>query len=214
MNKQYTNEELYKLSIESAKEEDRDYYKNELMKQNMKLLEGLAKEFSGKVSALSYEDAFSAALKGMVIAYEKFKPEKRIRFATFAYFVIQREICHQITGMNRQKRKCRNEIIYLDSEISFEDESTYHDILADDRDESYNLFYSRSSVNKILELITDEVNKKIIELHVLYEYTFEEIGKVLKMTRQGVYDRYKRTINKLKISYSEQIKKELSYIND
>jgi len=200
MSKNYTNEELYKLSIETESEEDRNYYKNELMKQNIPLVKRLTKEYCKKETRLDPDEAYSAALKGLFYAYRAYNPNKKIKFATYAYHIIRREICHQITALNHKKNLMSWDAVRLDSKITEEEDTYYHDVISKPYENQYESLLSELSKDNLLGLIPEEINRKIILLHSVYEYTFEEIGKILNISRQGVYDRYKRILNKLKIS--------------
>ena len=83
--------------IESTEEDFREYQKtkspekrNEIVEQNLPLAELLARKYTGR--GVEYEDLLQVASYALVLAVERFDPDKGVQFASFATPTIIGEI--------------------------------------------------------------------------------------------------------------------------
>lgn len=115
-------------------------------------------------------------------------------------------IANEILMAIRSGKKIQNEIS-LDEPIGTDSEGnriTFNDILSNDGDEildTVNLKMVRGSLNKLLDKVLDEREKKIVILRYGLadgrEYTQNEVAKMLKISRSYVSRIEKRALEKL-----------------
>lgn len=80
-------------------------------------------------SSLEFEDLLQEGLIGLLSAIDEYRPEKQVKFSSFAYLCIIRKIYNVIKQTNGNKHKALNEAISLHAFINCEQNRTMLDFL-------------------------------------------------------------------------------------
>lgn len=182
--KNLTNEEL--IILAKNNEQAKEYF----FKRNENFSYFVAHKFFKKTN-IELEDLVQIASIGMVKAFNSFKPEKNIKFATYAYMCMRNEILMVL-------RKKQPKLISISSKIEEDSKITFEDMLvAKDNTEgtvAFNLDF-----NKTLKNIKPR-NKKIFN-YFINGYSQSEIAKEMEISQAQV----SRILKKIKTSIKKAI---------
>lgn len=147
----------------------------------------------GDISLKDHDDFYSKANETLWMATENFDESKGIPFEQFLKGCLARKFKTEMTGLNREKRKCDRLSVSMDTPIGDDDNSTIVDLIASDFDMSREVFgeddISDIKVEKYLDRLS-KTQRRIVELLVNY-YKPMEIQKMLHITAREYSDNIK-----------------------
>lgn len=177
--------------------------KDDLFRNNIPLVRKLAYKWKLTGSDESIEDLMSMGCLGLTQAYNNFDSSKNIKFSTYA----GKSIWHEFARTARaNSMKCRSKYhsFSIDESLLEDSEtSSWHDVLAD---ESANYEYieveNEIYENKFKKYVRNSKQFNKNERKVVRDYFFKgkpisDIGRDMKMTRQGAHLIYKRCVGKI-----------------
>lgn len=187
LSKEEESELIYRLSIEDESGEDHTKVKSILIERNLRLVVYIARKFEN--TGIGVEDLISIGTIGLIKAINTFKPDKRIKLATYASRCIENEILMYL----RRTNKLRTEIS-IDEPLNIDwdgNELLLSDILGTD-------------ANIICKPIEDEVDKTLLKkaLSKLSAREREIVELRFGFRNQGEEKTQKEVADKLGISQS------------
>ncbi|OUS03259.1 hypothetical protein A9Q81_07690 [Gammaproteobacteria bacterium 42_54_T18] len=175
---------------------------------------------------VSLDDLSQNARVGLIEAVQRYNPHKNVKFETFASFRIRGELknglkhyCHDIE-IYREHYSIEkidsllpdNKGRHLNNEQSLDDWSdsianiTISILLGQGDSGSVDPVGTPYAMeegvlsNQLWGMVSkmDKINEEVILYHYLYEYSFEEISKVVGISKSAVFKRHRSAINKLR----------------
>ncbi|WP_425475024.1 RNA polymerase sporulation sigma factor SigE [Anaeromonas frigoriresistens] len=197
-------EERYLVS----KLEDDDSIKTILIERNLRLVVYIARKFEN--TGVGIEDLISIGTIGLIKAVNTFKPDKKIKLATYASKCIENEILMYLRRNNKTK-----------SEISFDEplnidwdgnELLLSDILGTDSDIIFKLLeeeIDKELLFEAMEKLTKR-ERKIMELRfglkaIGQEKTQKEVADILGISQSYISRLEKRIVRRLKKEISKMV---------
>jgi RNA polymerase sigma factor (sigma-70 family) len=145
---------------------------NELILQNINLANSIAKIKKKTLKFVSLDELQSAAYFGLVQAANKFDPNKKTAFSTYAYIRIVGAIKDYLRELSWGTRKCnckRQELV----EQSFQDVTSSVD----------DLIFKLSTTNKQICKLYYEESLGISEIAKIYKVNPSRISQILTQSR-------------------------------
>jgi RNA polymerase sporulation-specific sigma factor len=174
-----------------------------LFENNIALIRKLAHKWKSNGSHESIEDLMSIGYIGLTLAYNNFDSSKNTKFTTYAGRLVWQEFI-KVARANSMKCRSKYYSFSIDEPLPEEsDASSWHEVLADNNTTNeYIEVENEIYENKFKKYIrnSNQFNKN--ERKVVRDYFFKgkaisDIGRDLKMTRQGAHLIYKRCISKI-----------------
>ena len=116
-------------------------------------------------SFLEFEDLLQEGLIGLLSAIDEYRPEKQVKFSSFAYICIIRKIYNVIKQTNGNKHRALNDAVSLHAFVNHEQTRTVLDsVICDDA--------SADPLEAIEEKMTNQTLDAVLEDHLsVLEYT-------------------------------------------
>ena len=182
------------------------------MKVNEELL---AKENIGLVSFVlkkmklnnNFDDYYDVGLVGLTHAVKNFDPEKGYKFNTFAVDCIKKEVLKQIQKENALKRKEEKTKYSLDKE--YKKNFTLKEFVPLDFDLQETVLKNEQLEDLYLKMDNLKERERIV-LYLKYgffgdrQFTFAEIGKILKISSARAGQIHATSLKKLKKMFSKE----------
>lgn len=178
-----------------------------LIERNLRLVVYIARKFEN--TGICIEDLVSVGTIGLIKAVNTFKPDKKIKLATYASRCIENEILMYL----RRNSKIKAEISFYEPlNIDWDgNELLLSDILGTDNDEVYNLI--EDEVDKQLLLLAmkklNEREKEIVRLRFglngKKERTQKEVADMLGISQSYISRLEKRIIKTLKKEINKMV---------
>ncbi|EJO5348057.1 RNA polymerase sporulation sigma factor SigE [Clostridium botulinum] len=178
-----------------------------LIERNLRLVVYIARKFEN--TGICIEDLISVGTIGLIKAVNTFKPDKKIKLATYASRCIENEILMYL----RRNSKVKAEISFYEPlNIDWDgNELLLSDILGTDNDEVYNLI--EDEVDKQLLLLAmkklNEREKEIVRLRFglngKREKTQKEVADMLGISQSYISRLEKRIIKTLKKEINKMV---------
>ncbi|NFN87678.1 RNA polymerase sporulation sigma factor SigE [Clostridium sporogenes] len=178
-----------------------------LIERNLRLVVYIARKFEN--TGICIEDLVSVGTIGLIKAVNTFKPDKKIKLATYASRCIENEILMYL----RRNSKVKSEISFYEPlNIDWDgNELLLSDILGTDNDEVYNLI--EDEVDKQLLLLAmkklNEREKEIVRLRFglngKREKTQKEVADMLGISQSYISRLEKRIIKTLKKEINKMV---------
>ncbi|MDS1004214.1 RNA polymerase sporulation sigma factor SigE [Clostridium sporogenes] len=178
-----------------------------LIERNLRLVVYIARKFEN--TGICIEDLVSVGTIGLIKAVNTFKPDKKIKLATYASRCIENEILMYL----RRNSKVKAEISFYEPlNIDWDgNELLLSDILGTDNDEVYNLI--EDEVDKQLLLLAmkklNEREKEIVRLRFglngKREKTQKEVADMLGISQSYISRLEKRIIKTLKNEINKMV---------
>ncbi len=178
-----------------------------LIERNLRLVVYIARKFEN--TGICIEDLVSVGTIGLIKAVNTFKPDKKIKLATYASRCIENEILMYL----RRNSKVKAEISFYEPlNIDWDgNELLLSDILGTDNDEVYNLI--EDEVDKQLLLLAmkklNEREKEIVRLRFglngKREKTQKEVADMLGISQSYISRLEKRIIKTLKKEINKMV---------
>ncbi|EPY2271496.1 RNA polymerase sporulation sigma factor SigE [Clostridium sporogenes] len=178
-----------------------------LIERNLRLVVYIARKFEN--TGICIEDLVSVGTIGLIKAVNTFKPDKKIKLATYASRCIENEILMYL----RRNSKVKAEISFYEPlNIDWDgNELLLSDILGTDNDEVYNLI--EDEVDKQLLLLAmkklNEREKEIVRLRFglngKKEKTQKEVADMLGISQSYISRLEKRIIKTLKKEINKMV---------
>ncbi|MCR1935455.1 RNA polymerase sporulation sigma factor SigE [Clostridium tepidum] len=178
-----------------------------LIERNLRLVVYIARKFEN--TGICIEDLVSVGTIGLIKAVNTFKPDKKIKLATYASRCIENEILMYL----RRNSKVKAEISFYEPlNIDWDgNELLLSDILGTDNDEVYNLI--EDEVDKQLLLLAmkklNEREKEIVKLRFglngKREKTQKEVADMLGISQSYISRLEKRIIKTLKKEINKMV---------
>ncbi len=178
-----------------------------LIERNLRLVVYIARKFEN--TGVYVEDLISVGTIGLIKAVNTFKPDKKIKLATYASRCIENEILMYL----RRNNKIKAEISFYEPlNIDWDgNELLLSDILGTDNDIVYNLI--EDEVDKQLLLIAlknlNEREKEIVRLRFGLngnkEKTQKEVADILGISQSYISRLEKKIISRLKKEISKMV---------
>lgn len=157
---------------------DTSLSETELYERYSYLIKSTIRRYFRKINTSDYPDMCQAGAIGLLKAIRTFDPSKKCKIETWIIGGIRRYILNFCNRFYRYKNKTK--VSYVDMENFLNHETNYP-----------------SSIDFNWDGIT-ETNKRIIQ-HVFWDnMDYVEIGKLLKISKQAVFQRYTNTFKKLR----------------
>lgn len=113
-----TNEELFALYTNEQDPEQKEYLYNFFFERNLRMLHFIVHKH--QFTGIPDEELFSLAQFGMLDAFNRFQPEKGVKFSTFAFVVIKADIFNYY----ERKQKKLTSTVSIDAPLSATSESS------------------------------------------------------------------------------------------
>ncbi|NEZ45989.1 RNA polymerase sporulation sigma factor SigE [Clostridium niameyense] len=178
-----------------------------LIERNLRLVVYIARKFEN--TGICIEDLVSVGTIGLIKAVNTFKPDKKIKLATYASRCIENEILMYL----RRNSKVKSEISFYEPlNIDWDgNELLLSDILGTDNDVVYNLI--EDEVDKQLLLLAmkklSEREKEIVKLRFGLngkgEKTQKEVADMLGISQSYISRLEKRIIKRLKKEINKMV---------
>jgi len=152
-----------------------------LYQDYLPLIKSIASKYQKE--GVSFEDLIQEGFLGLLEAKERFDPSKKIKFSTYAFYLIKKKILDAIRKENIQSLNS----IKLKEEIL---EGTYYGENLESRD------FDVASLNKNLSVL----EQKIFRLHFQEGKTLSQIAKELSIRREKVRQIKQLLLRKIKIN--------------
>ena len=160
------------------------------------------------------EDIIQIGSIGLLYAHNSYDETKGVR-ASYYYTCIKHQILDSIKRTTYQKRKANINSISTQSTVVLPsgDTSTLEEILEDDIDIEAQVIDKLLSEQMLEEFksILKEKEYNIFYLKVMERYTFQQIAKIYKCSRQAIEQSYKRV--KAKLIQKSKLLKEVTIEN-
>ena len=190
--------------LEKSHQGDMDA-RNKLIEHNLRLVAHIVKKYYA--SSAEQDDLISIGTIGLIKAVSTFKPDKKIRLATYASRCIENEILMFF----RNIRKSSSDIPFSEPIDTDKDGNalTLIDTIADKQDiaEEIDLKIRLEQLEKIMPSTLDKREKEIITMRYglggTKELTQNEIAKKLKISRSYVSRIEKAALSKLRNKLEE-----------
>ena len=190
--------------LEKSHQGDMDA-RNILIEHNLRLVAHIVKKYYA--SSAEQDDLISIGTIGLIKAVSTFKPDKKIRLATYASLCIENEILMFF----RNIRKSSSDIPFSEPIDTDKDGNalTLIDTIADKQDiaEEIDLKIRLEQLEKIMPSTLDKREKEIITMRYglggTKELTQNEIAKKLKISRSYVSRIEKAALSKLRNKLEE-----------
>ena len=181
--------------------------RNTLVEHNLRLVAHIVKKYYA--SSAEQDDLISIGTIGLIKAVSTFKPDKKIRLATYASRCIENEILMFF----RNIRKSSSDIPFSEPIDTDKDGNalTLIDTIADKQDiaEEIDLKLRLEQLEKIMPSTLDKREKEIITMRYglggTKELTQNEIAKKLKISRSYVSRIEKAALSKLRNKLEEYV---------
>ncbi|NLK07620.1 MAG: sigma-70 family RNA polymerase sigma factor [Firmicutes bacterium] len=158
-------------------------------------------------SFLEFEDLLQEGLIGLLSAIDEYKPEKKVKFSSFAYLCIIRKIYNVIKHTNGNRHKALNEAVSLHAFLNPEQTRTVLDFITSD-----DIF--SDPLTAVEEKVTDQILNNVLESHlsvleytvirlILRGYSCSEIEAAIGVNRKAVDNARTRVKLKLRRILSE-----------
>lgn len=137
--------------------------REELVKKYVPMVKHIVR--SHYASFLEFEDLVQEGFIGLLSAIDEYRPEKKVKFSSFAYICIIRKIYNVIKQTNGNKHKALNEAISLHTFVNSDETRTVLDYIASQE--------ARIDPEEILEekLVIQKL-ERVLENHLsILEYT-------------------------------------------
>jgi RNA polymerase sporulation-specific sigma factor len=149
---------------------------------------------------LDYSDLVQEGMIGLKEAIRDFKPDKNVKFSTFANLCIERQISASILSANRQKHRILNESLSLEEQF-YNTNKTLKEIIVDKKETNpseylIGLETEQETYNKICNLLTP-FEKKVFLLKQ-NDYSYKEIANKLGRSYKSIDSAIQRIKTKLK----------------
>ena len=190
--------------LEKSRQGDMDA-RNKLIEHNLRLVAHIVKKYYA--SSAEQDDLISIGTIGLIKAVSTFKPDKKIRLATYAARCIENEILMFF----RNIRKSSSDIPFSEPIDTDKDGNalTLIDTIADNQDiaEEIDLKIRLEQLEKIMPSTLDKREKEIITMRYglggTKELTQNEIAKKLNISRSYVSRIEKAALSKLRNKLEE-----------
>ena len=186
--------------IENAHNGDKNA-RDQLILENMGLIWSIVKRFLNR--GYEQEDLFQVGSIGLIKAVDSFKPDKNIKFATYAAKCIDNEI---LMMLRSEKKKIREVSIYEPIGTDKEgNEISIIEIVGDDTEDVVEAHIRKQRVECLKKNMDKVLTKRekmiIIKRYGLFEsdeMTQSELAKTLGISRSYVSRIEKKALGKLK----------------
>lgn len=184
--------------------------KDKLVLNNLKLIHKCIKDMHCYYETDDdYQDLYDAGLEGLVRGSKEFDESKGYKESTFLYKCIKNNICRLFYLSESNSRKIHKEhLVSLDQAISVNDNGDdllLSDIIADETIDIEQEAEDKIKLEAIIKALDEMENQKdalVIKMNYGLDgynpMSLEEIAKELGVSRNAIWVRKKRTINKLK----------------
>jgi len=195
------NREEEESLIKRLGTEDDLYVKSVLIERNLRLVVYIARKFEN--TGIGVEDLISIGTIGLIKSINTFKPDKRIKLATYASRCIENEILMYLRRTNKLKTE-----ISIDEPLNVDwdgNELLLSDILGTDPDIIYRSIedeIDRDLLRKAMEKLSSR-EKEIVELRFGLntegkEKTQKEVADMLGISQSYISRLEKKIISRLK----------------
>ena len=174
--------------------------KNTLIEHNLRLVVYIAKKFEN--TNVGVEDLISIGTIGLIKAINTFKPDKKIKLATYASRCIENEIL-----MYLRKNSARKTEISIDEPLNVDwdgNELLLSDVLGSEPDEIYRDIEADDERSRLYRAVNSlgERERKIMTMRFGIgggrEYTQKEVADALGISQSYISRLEKRIIEKIK----------------
>lgn len=168
-----------------------------LIEDNIKLVYYSIKLVNGSVRNI---DLIEAGYIGICKAALNYNVEyNNTPFATYATYCIKNEVLNQYRHNNSLNKKMNDNTISLNSFVEIEDGKEIELIeCIQDKKDQYKDFETKIYMKQIFDLLDKDEYAKEIIIGYINGKSFKEIAKEKNITYQAVYDKFNKTIKKLR----------------
>lgn len=203
-----SDEEEYKLAV-LAKNGD-EQARNKLVCSNSRFVISIAKKFQGR--GLDLEDLISEGNLGLLVAVDKFEPEKGYKFISYAVWWIRQSIMKAINDKSRMVRIPVNKInqadLYaidvssLDSPVGDDEGSSVGDFIPSSENLEDDIMNKAltESINRILSQFSERERDVIVRRYGLNNQkplSLKEVGDIYGLTKERIRQIEKKMIDNL-----------------
>lgn len=200
-----SEDEEFQLAVK-AKNGDMEA-RNKLVEANSRFVVSVAKKYQG--NGLELEDLISEGNIGLLIAVDKFEPEKGYKFISYAVWWIRQSIMKAINDKSRAVRIPSNKIkdaeLYeidvcsLDTPVGEDEDSSFGDFIQSDLDIEQDVMEQAltESINGILSRFPEREREVIIRRYGLNNQkalSLKEVGDLYGLTKERIRQIEKKMI--------------------
>ena len=162
---------------------------NELYKKYEPVIDYYAKKYSRLTEGkgIDYNDLYQEGLIGLDSAIKGYRDKKDIKFSTFAFICIKRNMITAVRSVSRKKHSILNESYSIDYHGD-DDKNGFENIVYDVNSSIDDLLVNKESAdyfNKKIESELTDFEKKVYQLR-LNGFNYEEIAKTLGKTLKSI----------------------------
>ena len=159
-----------------------------LFERYTKFIYGIIRDYCKQNEGyIDFEDVFNDCFLAFLVCIERYDQDKG-NFYFYVRKAVERKIIDRFEEINKNKM-----IVSLDSFRYDEGKETYLDFIAEENA----FFEEKSDLKEELYDCLDDYDKTIVDLKI-EGYSYQEIAKILKSTKQSVYRRVSKIKNILK----------------
>lgn len=189
-----TSEEEIKLAKKAQKGDQEA--RNLLINSNLRLVVKMANKYAPHKNILP--DLIQEGNLGLFKAIEKFNPDRKVRFATYATTWIKAYILRYLEynknpvkpGHTEEQRQNPNKFVSTDAPIfSSEDSPTFGDNLKSDYsspEEEAQKNELAEATNEAINELSDKRDRDIVRGHLMGNLTLEQLGKKYGVSRERI----------------------------
>lgn len=174
---------------------------------------------------LRYEDLLQEGIIGLMRATQTYEPYRHVRFSTYSVYWIRAKIQRHIQKLNKddapnvpgalsqidedgKRQTPRSRKLSLDKKLDFNDDRTLLETLASGVDDPEQSALKQERIRLLREALAESIREigdprlpALIKMRLLAEEpaTLDQVGKVLKFSREGVRMLEARLLNRVKL---------------
>lgn len=174
---------------------------------------------------LRYEDLLQEGIIGLMRATQTYEPFRHVRFSTYSVYWIRAKIQRHIQRLNKddapnvpgaqaridedgKRQTPRSRKLSLDKKLDFNDDRTLLETLASNTDDPEQNALKQERVRLLREALSEAIQElkdprlpALVKMRLLTEEpaTLDQVGKVLKFSREGVRMLEARLLDRVRV---------------
>lgn len=198
MKKEYEDDyELLYMASESNEDAN-----DTIFKKYESAVDYYAKKYAPLVEGkgIDYNDLFQEGLIGLDKAIKHYKDQKDIKFSTFAFICIKRNIITAVRMASRKKHSILNESFSIDYHSNDDDSNGFLNVIPESNNSIEDLLVSKENLNYYNERLDKDLTKSEKEVYELRlnGFNYDEIANALGKSSKSVESTLFRIRIKLK----------------
>lgn len=170
-----------------------------ILNDHLNLIHSIVRNYS--CVGISYDELFAEGVIGLIIALDKFQPEKNFKFSTYAFYWIRSKVSNFIRKfkVNSNNKKNSESNNYIIGKKIVGDEWEEFQSYENDSIENLDINDLAKNIHIAIDLLTEK-ERLVIQKRFLNEkhLTLQEIADEFEMSKEGVRNIELRAVKKIK----------------